>query len=47
MDEVAYFAREKGRFARMKADNPIGFLIDAVPRCLSREKTENYRRQKN
>ena len=45
-EEIVYFIHEKGRLVKARESriqNPIGFLIDSVPKCLTGETLRKYR----
>ena len=47
-DEIVHFIHEKGSLVRMKDSriySPIGFLLTAVPKCLSGEAFRLYREE--
>src|SRR5215469_4768233 len=47
--EIVHFVHEKGLLIRQdrnkRITNPIGFLLTAVPKCLTGETFEHYRNQ--
>jgi predicted transcriptional regulator len=45
-EEILHFIQEKGRLTKLRdsrIQNPIGFLIDAVPKCFAGESLKRYR----